>query len=115
MNHDKYHHVIQYATPGEAKSIKICRCWQSKRFPYCDDTHKVMIEAGDNIGPYVVKINPGKGSARNVAANYLQARSGSVGMACAAGIAHARGQRLHVEVGFGGRGESSEPAASPAE
>ncbi|CAE8634302.1 unnamed protein product [Polarella glacialis] len=64
MNHDKYHHVIQYATPGEAKSIKICRCWQSKRFPYCDDTHKVMIEAGDNIGPYVVKINPGKGSAR---------------------------------------------------
>eukprot|EP00933_Yihiella_yeosuensis_P084771 TRINITY_DN99431_c0_g1_i1.p1 TRINITY_DN99431_c0_g1~~TRINITY_DN99431_c0_g1_i1.p1 ORF type:complete len:143 (+),score=32.78 TRINITY_DN99431_c0_g1_i1:94-522(+) len=116
MNHDKYHHVIQYATPGQEKTIKICRCWQAKRFPYCDDTHKVLIEAGDNVGPYVVKINPGqKAKTTNVAANYLQARNAvpktaaffalgfcSVGLACTAAIGYSKGLRPRVEVGLGG-------------
>ncbi|SBS83240.1 hypothetical protein, conserved [Plasmodium ovale curtisi] len=38
------------------KVIRICRCWQSAKFPYCDDTHKVFIENGDNVGPYVAKL-----------------------------------------------------------
>merc|ERR550537_1288683 len=71
MNHEKYHHIIEYATPGQEKTIKICRCWQSKRFPYCDDTHKVLIEAGDNAGPYVAKVMGTRPTAQNVAANQL--------------------------------------------
>eukprot|EP00440_Ansanella_granifera_P041323 gb/GFBE01044813.1/.p1 GENE.gb/GFBE01044813.1/~~gb/GFBE01044813.1/.p1 ORF type:complete len:141 (+),score=20.77 gb/GFBE01044813.1/:1-423(+) len=128
MNHEKYHHVIEYATPGQEKLIKICRCWQSKRFPYCDDTHKVLIEAGDNVGPYLVKINPGKGNTTNVAANVLQSRSqlprtaaffalgfGSVGLACFAAMAHARGLRLRGEVGFGPKPVEGESAGVNAE
>mmetsp|Transcript_97590 Transcript_97590/g.173802 ORF Transcript_97590/g.173802 Transcript_97590/m.173802 type:complete len:139 (-) Transcript_97590:80-496(-) len=114
LNHDKYHHVIQYATPGQEKTVKICRCWMSKRFPYCDDTHKVLIEAGDNVGPYLVKINPAKTTTTNVASNYLSARSrvpraaafftlgfGTVGLACFAAMAHARGLRVKAEVRLG--------------
>mmetsp|Transcript_118930 Transcript_118930/g.237025 ORF Transcript_118930/g.237025 Transcript_118930/m.237025 type:complete len:138 (-) Transcript_118930:52-465(-) len=106
---DKYHHVIQYAQTHETKIVKLCRCWQSKRFPYCDDTHKVLIESGDNVGPYVVKIH-GKPQLQNVAANTLQARSqvprtaalflfgfGTASLAIAAASAYARGHRLRVE------------------
>eukprot|EP00930_Biecheleria_cincta_P072685 TRINITY_DN60042_c0_g1_i1.p1 TRINITY_DN60042_c0_g1~~TRINITY_DN60042_c0_g1_i1.p1 ORF type:complete len:148 (+),score=14.12 TRINITY_DN60042_c0_g1_i1:37-444(+) len=121
MNHDKYHHVIQYATPGEEKYIKICRCWQSKRFPYCDDTHKVLIEAGDNVGPYVVKINPRTtASTTNVSANLSLKRNhmprsalfftlgfGSVCFASSLAFSYAR--RLHVEAG---RAEENLPAGT---
>uniref|UniRef100_A0A7S4UVG7 Iron-binding zinc finger CDGSH type domain-containing protein n=1 Tax=Alexandrium monilatum TaxID=311494 RepID=A0A7S4UVG7_9DINO len=113
--YEKYHHVIQYATSAETKNVKLCRCWQSKRFPYCDDTHKVLIEAGDNVGPFVAKIQGRAPAAENVAANALQARSqlprtaaffmmgfGVVGLACAAASAYARGQRLRVEVNLSG-------------
>ncbi|CAJ1402899.1 unnamed protein product [Effrenium voratum] len=108
--YDKYHHLIQYAAPGEAKKVSVCRCWQSKKFPYCDGTHKKLIEAGDNVGPYVVKVNP-KPATTDVAANYLRTSNqlprtaaffalgfGTVGLACAATIAYARGFRLHGEV-----------------
>merc|ERR1719473_1051978 len=72
---EKYHHIIEYAYQGMPdKNVKLCRCWQSKRFPYCDDTHKVLIEAGDNVGPYVVKIK-GIQKAQNVSANLLTKRS----------------------------------------
>lgn len=39
--------------------MRLCRCWQSKKFPYCDDTHKVLMEAGDNVGPFVAKLRGG--------------------------------------------------------
>jgi len=33
-----------------------CRCWKSKKFPYCDGTHaKHNKETGDNVGPLIVK------------------------------------------------------------
>lgn len=33
-----------------------CRCWKSKKFPYCDGSHnKHNEECGDNVGPLVVK------------------------------------------------------------
>mmetsp|Transcript_53170 Transcript_53170/g.154766 ORF Transcript_53170/g.154766 Transcript_53170/m.154766 type:complete len:141 (-) Transcript_53170:151-573(-) len=112
---EKYHHVIQYAASTETKTVKLCRCWQSKRFPYCDDTHKVLIEAGDNVGPFVAKIQGRAPAAENVAANVLQARSqlprsaaffalgfGAVGLACAAAAARSRGQRLRLEVNLPG-------------
>mmetsp|Transcript_83813 Transcript_83813/g.194992 ORF Transcript_83813/g.194992 Transcript_83813/m.194992 type:complete len:144 (+) Transcript_83813:106-537(+) len=116
---EKYHHVIQYAQSHETKNVKLCRCWQSKRFPYCDDTHKVLIEAGDNVGPFVAKIRGSKAPAvENVAANVWQtsrqlSRSaafftlgfGAVGLACVAASAFRRGQRLRVEVHLGSRAE----------
>ncbi|XP_023339436.1 CDGSH iron-sulfur domain-containing protein 2 homolog [Eurytemora carolleeae] len=34
----------------------LCRCWKSKKFPYCDGTHaKHNKETGDNVGPIIVK------------------------------------------------------------
>jgi len=111
-NYDKYHHLIQYATPGEAKDIKICRCWQSKKFPYCDGSHKALNEAGDVVGPFVVKVNA-KPATTNVASNYLQARSqiprtaafcamgfATVGLACAVGLGYVKGFRVHGKVGL---------------
>jgi len=33
-----------------------CRCWKSKKFPYCDGSHaKHNEETGDNVGPLIVK------------------------------------------------------------
>ena len=111
-NYDKYHHLIQYATAGEEKTIKICRCWQSKKFPYCDGTHKHLVEAGDVVGPFVVKVNS-KPTTTNVAANYLQARTqiprssaaffagfATVGLACAVGLGYVKGFRVHGKVGL---------------
>ncbi|CRG95255.1 CDGSH iron-sulfur domain-containing protein, putative [Plasmodium gallinaceum] len=54
----QYTHLIE-TCPSEhekEKVIRICRCWQSGKFPYCDDTHKIFIENGDNVGPYVAKL-----------------------------------------------------------
>ncbi|XP_014035861.1 CDGSH iron-sulfur domain-containing protein 1 isoform X1 [Salmo salar] len=33
-----------------------CRCWRSKKFPYCDGAHaKHNQETGDNVGPLIMK------------------------------------------------------------
>ena len=33
-----------------------CRCWKSKKFPYCDGSHaKHNSETGDNVGPLIIK------------------------------------------------------------
>jgi CDGSH-type Zn-finger protein len=33
-----------------------CRCWRSKKFPYCDGAHtQHNEETGDNVGPLIVK------------------------------------------------------------
>ena len=32
-----------------------CRCWKSKKFPYCDGSHnKHNEECGDNVGPLII-------------------------------------------------------------
>jgi len=32
-----------------------CRCWRSKKFPYCDGSHNKHNETtGDNVGPLIV-------------------------------------------------------------
>ncbi|XP_032815084.2 CDGSH iron-sulfur domain-containing protein 1-like [Petromyzon marinus] len=34
-----------------------CRCWRSKKFPYCDGTHNKHNETtGDNVGPLVITV-----------------------------------------------------------
>ncbi|XP_030058961.1 CDGSH iron-sulfur domain-containing protein 1 [Microcaecilia unicolor] len=33
-----------------------CRCWRSKKFPFCDGSHtKHNDETGDNVGPLIIK------------------------------------------------------------
>ncbi|KAJ8365663.1 hypothetical protein SKAU_G00144940 [Synaphobranchus kaupii] len=33
-----------------------CRCWRSKKFPFCDGSHaKHNEETGDNVGPLIIK------------------------------------------------------------
>nr|CDS29709.1 expressed protein [Hymenolepis microstoma] len=33
-----------------------CRCWKSKKFPYCDGAHNAYNkDTGDNIGPLVIE------------------------------------------------------------
>lgn len=58
LKYPQYTHLIE-TCPSEhekEKLIRICRCWQSRKFPYCDDTHKVLVENGDSVGPYVAKL-----------------------------------------------------------
>lgn len=38
------------------EKVAYCRCWKSKKFPYCDGAHsKHNQETGDNVGPVVLK------------------------------------------------------------
>jgi len=33
-----------------------CRCWRSKKFPYCDGSHiKHNDDTGDNVGPLIIQ------------------------------------------------------------
>jgi len=39
-----------------AEKVSYCRCWKSKKFPYCDGSHnKHNTECSDNVGPLVLK------------------------------------------------------------
>ena len=41
---------------GEDNKAVMCRCWKSKKFPYCDGSHvKHNKETGDNVGPLIIK------------------------------------------------------------
>eukprot|EP00929_Paragymnodinium_shiwhaense_P040138 TRINITY_DN20981_c0_g1_i1.p1 TRINITY_DN20981_c0_g1~~TRINITY_DN20981_c0_g1_i1.p1 ORF type:complete len:146 (-),score=27.71 TRINITY_DN20981_c0_g1_i1:76-513(-) len=121
--YEQFHHVVTYAGQND-KMVKICRCWQSKRFPYCDDTHKYIIESGDNVGPFVARIRGYKPTARNVSANALTTRSslpkqaaffvagfGLTGLGLAAISSYAKGYRLRPEVDCGPA--ASAPLAAP--
>jgi|GEM_PF-2609587 len=34
----------------------MCRCWKSKKFPYCDGSHvQHNKETGDNVGPLILE------------------------------------------------------------
>ena len=52
------HHVIEYAGEHEQKTVRICRCWKSLKFPYCDDSHKQLLEHGENVGPFIARLEP---------------------------------------------------------
>lgn len=35
------------------ETVALCRCWQSKKFPFCDGSHNKLNE--DNVGPIIVE------------------------------------------------------------
>ena len=36
----------------EGKAYSFCRCWQSKKWPFCDGAHKTYnLENGESLGP----------------------------------------------------------------
>ncbi|VDL61609.1 unnamed protein product [Hymenolepis diminuta] len=38
------------------KKACFCRCWKSKKFPYCDGAHNIYNkETGDNVGPLIIE------------------------------------------------------------
>ncbi|CAL1530610.1 unnamed protein product [Lymnaea stagnalis] len=42
--------LMKTLEPGQ--KISLCRCWRSKKWPYCDGLHKDHnICTGDNVGP----------------------------------------------------------------
>ncbi|CAF0907778.1 unnamed protein product [Rotaria sordida] len=54
---DKYdiEDIINRLNTSKAKAVAYCRCWQSKKFPFCDATHSVWNkQTGDNVGPLII-------------------------------------------------------------
>mmetsp|Transcript_66885 Transcript_66885/g.151080 ORF Transcript_66885/g.151080 Transcript_66885/m.151080 type:complete len:110 (-) Transcript_66885:295-624(-) len=51
--------VVLPPTPGKPVRVTICRCWQSLKFPLCDNTHQRLQKQGCNIGPVMLEIKTG--------------------------------------------------------
>uniref|UniRef100_A0A7M5XE22 Iron-binding zinc finger CDGSH type domain-containing protein n=1 Tax=Clytia hemisphaerica TaxID=252671 RepID=A0A7M5XE22_9CNID len=49
---DKAKVVNSYDIEDLGDKVAFCRCWKSKKFPYCDGTHNAHNKlTGDNLGP----------------------------------------------------------------
>jgi CDGSH-type Zn-finger protein len=47
--------MVQFSEVAGNEKLVLCRCWKSKKFPYCDGAHvKHNKETGDNVGPLVI-------------------------------------------------------------
>ncbi|CEL96884.1 unnamed protein product [Vitrella brassicaformis CCMP3155] len=88
LDYNDYHHVIETYPPpgGPDKKIRICRCWQSKRFPICDDTHKALVEAGDSVGPYTAILRGNANGGKQLAKIAEKAGQASKATAAAAAM-----------------------------
>jgi CDGSH-type Zn-finger protein len=39
----------------DSERVALCRCWQSKKFPYCDGSHREYNRLNDDqLGPVIV-------------------------------------------------------------
>ncbi|KAG9281257.1 CDGSH iron-sulfur domain-containing protein 1 isoform X2 [Astyanax mexicanus] len=55
-NKDSAKVVHSFDIEDIGKKAVYCRCWRSKKFPYCDGAHtKHNEETGDNVGPLIIK------------------------------------------------------------
>lgn len=56
INKDSPKVVHSFDMEDIATKAVYCRCWKSKKFPYCDGAHaKHNDETGDNVGPLIIK------------------------------------------------------------
>ncbi|XP_026774511.1 CDGSH iron-sulfur domain-containing protein 1 isoform X2 [Pangasianodon hypophthalmus] len=56
INKDSAKVVHSFDIEDISKKAVYCRCWRSKKFPYCDGAHtKHNEETGDNVGPLIIK------------------------------------------------------------
>merc|ERR1712126_265267 len=54
LDEDKIVHI--YESDKMADKEVYCRCWKSKKFPYCDGAHNAHNKlTGDNVGPLIIK------------------------------------------------------------
>jgi CDGSH-type Zn-finger protein len=50
------HEARTKITVKDGETVALCRCWQSKKFPFCDGSHnKLNQDTKDNIGPIIVE------------------------------------------------------------
>lgn len=48
-------HPPRHESAPDKPKVCYCRCWKSKKFPYCDGSHREYnAETGDNLGPMVI-------------------------------------------------------------
>ncbi|CDJ60273.1 Clone ZZD536 mRNA sequence-like protein, related [Eimeria maxima] len=50
------HQEIVYPSHKRTQNFSVCRCWQSTKFPICDNSHKVLQKQGCNCGPAMLEI-----------------------------------------------------------
>jgi CDGSH-type Zn-finger protein len=48
---EKNHEPRCELTLEKGERAALCRCWQSKKFPYCDGSHR---ELSDSVGPVII-------------------------------------------------------------
>ena len=70
LGYQVVHEKLVYPTGTKPTRLTVCRCWQSLRFPLCDNTHQRLQKLGVDVGPVMVEIKPG---AANVCAEAEQA------------------------------------------
>ena len=94
LGYQVVHEKLVYPTGTKPTRLTVCRCWQSLRFPLCDNTHQRLQKLGVDVGPVMVEIKPG---AANVCAE--PEASGSTGSASAPFLSSLGGPKAAV---FGG-------------
>ncbi|XP_026193673.1 uncharacterized protein LOC34619364 [Cyclospora cayetanensis] len=50
------HTEVIYPTNKRFTTFSICRCWQSAKFPICDNAHKALQKQGCDCGPAMLEV-----------------------------------------------------------
>ena len=56
LGYQKVHEKSVITAGTKPVRVTVCRCWQSLRFPLCDNTHQRLQKLGCNVGPVMVEI-----------------------------------------------------------
>uniref|UniRef100_A0A0G4FDE8 Iron-binding zinc finger CDGSH type domain-containing protein n=1 Tax=Chromera velia CCMP2878 TaxID=1169474 RepID=A0A0G4FDE8_9ALVE len=72
-------HTVVELLPTARKRIPFCRCWQSKKFPYCDGAHRELEKVGDPVGPFVLTLLPPKANTPLTKSNWGNVHAGNEG------------------------------------
>mmetsp|Transcript_55071 Transcript_55071/g.131238 ORF Transcript_55071/g.131238 Transcript_55071/m.131238 type:complete len:133 (-) Transcript_55071:259-657(-) len=98
------HEKIFLPPQGKSTRQTVCRCWASKEFPRCDNTHQRLQKLGVNCGPAMLEVKAAAkapvGSSVGGASSYMENLSG--GKAFALGGATAASIAAAAQFGGGG-------------